>query len=185
MRFFMDNNERIWKVYKHTSPPGKCYIGITHYNNPNKRWQNGLGYRRNPFFIRAILKYGWDNFEHIILYDKLSREEAVDKEIYLIKYYKNLNISYNITDGGDGHNGQSVSEETKLKISESLKKNPKIPWNKGKTGVYSEETISAISNGVKTYMKEHPEVRKKISESGKCRTPWNKGKKNEPYVRRT
>ena len=111
-------------------------------------------------FFNAILKYGWDNFEHVVLYENLSKKEAIDKEIYLIKYYKNLNISYNITDGGDGHNGQSVSEETRKKMSESRK--GRIPWNKGKTGVYSEE------------------ARKKISESRKGRIPWNKGKKMSP-----
>lgn len=30
----------MWIVYKHTSPVGKVYIGITH-QKPEKRWQKG------------------------------------------------------------------------------------------------------------------------------------------------
>ena len=177
----MDNNERIWKVYKHTSPSGKCYIGITHYNDPNTRWQNGLGYKRNPFFIKAILKYGWDNIYHEILNENLTYSEACLIERQLIAHYKQLGISYNSADGGSGKTGR-LTEETKAKISESLKKNPRIPWNKGKTGIYSDETIAAISNGVRNYMEEHPEVRKKISETQKGRIAHNKGKKMGPMT---
>lgn len=28
-------------VYKHTAPNGKCYIGVTRQNPPEKRWKNG------------------------------------------------------------------------------------------------------------------------------------------------
>lgn len=54
-------------VYKHTSPSGKCYIGITR-QNPIKRWgQDGCNYViklkngnwKHPAFAPAILKYGW------------------------------------------------------------------------------------------------------------------------------
>lgn len=174
----MDTNDfgNVWKVYKHTSPGGKCYIGITHYDDPNVRWQNGLGYKKCPFFIPAILKYGWDNFTHEILFDKLSVQEACQKEKELIAYYKNLGKSYNSSDGGLGLTGplteehrrhisesnRSGQEEVRKKISETLKSKHPIPWNKGKTGVYNEETL------------------KKISEGSKGRPGWNKGKKLGP-----
>ena len=45
-------------VYKHTSPNGMVYIGITR-QNPIKRWMNGKGYSYNTYFYNAILKYGW------------------------------------------------------------------------------------------------------------------------------
>lgn len=34
-----------YTVYKHTSPVGKVYIGITKMN-PVRRWANGLGYKK-------------------------------------------------------------------------------------------------------------------------------------------
>lgn len=43
----MDDN---YTVYRHTSPSGKVYIGITSMN-PEKRWgKNGYGYRRQKYF---------------------------------------------------------------------------------------------------------------------------------------
>lgn len=105
------NKDRKFCVYKHTSPSGKCYVGIT-CQNPIKRWGiNGGGYLHkdkksdkyiHPYFVHAILKYGWSNFTHEILYTELSETEAKAKEIELIQYYKQQNLSYNITNGGDG-----------------------------------------------------------------------------------
>ena len=39
--------EQIYKIYKHTSPSGKVYIGQTRAKNPIARWRNGgKGYYR-------------------------------------------------------------------------------------------------------------------------------------------
>lgn len=65
-------------VYKHTTPNGKVYIGITG-NEPRKRWNNGNGYRGNKHFWNAILKYGWDNIAHEILFDGLTQDQAEKK----------------------------------------------------------------------------------------------------------
>lgn len=93
----------MWKfiVYKHISPSGKVYIGITH-QKPVERWlTDGSGYKRHPHFYNAILKYGWDNFEHKILLKDRTESEAKYAERYLIKWYKLHNICYNISEGGD------------------------------------------------------------------------------------
>lgn len=45
-----------WIVYKHISPSNKVYIGITHLL-PSQRWCRGNGYKNNPMFYNAILKY--------------------------------------------------------------------------------------------------------------------------------
>ena len=53
-----------YKLYRHTSPSGKVYIGITK-TSVYARWMCGRGYRRNcHVFHRAILKYGWDNIKN-------------------------------------------------------------------------------------------------------------------------
>lgn len=133
---------RNWIVYKHTSPSGKVYIGIT--NQPaNKRWKNGMGYISSPYFFGAIVKYGWINIQHEILFSDLEEEEAKETEKRLIRVYKEQNVSYNITDGGEGHLGCSwtptvytrtiwstqrkdrkLSEEHKKKISDTMKGRP-------------------------------------------------------------
>lgn len=115
-----------YTVYKHTSPSGKVYIGITK-RKPEYRWNKGKGYRKDQLlFYRAIKKYGWDNLTHEILYTGLSEKDAKNIEISLIRQYKSLGMSYNITDGGDGGRGlhnkrKKMSDETKLKMSKSRK----------------------------------------------------------------
>lgn len=117
---------KLYTVYKHTSPSGKVYIGITS-KKPEYRWNHGRGYKEidQPVFYRAIKKYGWDNITHEILYSGLQEKDAKNLEISLIKQYKSLGLSYNITDGGDDfrgathRKGKKASEETKRKMREA------------------------------------------------------------------
>lgn len=77
---------------------GKVYIGQT-TQLPSQRWKNGHGYSANMHFRSAINKYGWDNFEHIILEDfNGTPEEAAKKEQEYIIIYNSLdpNFGYNI-----------------------------------------------------------------------------------------
>jgi group I intron endonuclease len=69
------------------------------------------------------------------------------------------------------------SEETKRKISESRKGIP--PWNKGRIGVYSEETLARISE-TSTGRVFSEEARRKISEALKGHKAWNKGIPHTP-----
>ena len=112
----MTNN---FSVYKHTSPSGKIYIGIT-CQDANRRWRgDGSGYRANPHFLNAIKKYGWDNFEHSILFENLTKEQACRIEKVLIQIYESYKMSkgYNRSLGGEHGN---LSEEAKQHISEVM-----------------------------------------------------------------
>lgn len=138
-----------YKVYIHIFPNNKVYIGITR-NRTDIRWANGKGYKSQKVMSNAINKYGWENIEHKVLYENLTKEEAEQKEIELIAYYKSnqRKYGYNIANGGNS-NGMH-SEETKRKMSKShigknigenngmYGKHPKgefkkgnIPYNKG------------------------------------------------------
>lgn len=92
-----------YTVYMHISPSNKKYIGVTG-KNVNDRWRNGTGYRGQKYFYNAIQKYGWDNFEHIILNNHLSKEEAYLLESKYISEYSSNNheYGYNISSGGIG-----------------------------------------------------------------------------------
>lgn len=105
-------------VYKHTAPNGKVYIGITK-QTPEKRWKNGHGYQRNQHFYNAILKYGWNNFSHEIIAEKLTKEQAEEMEVQLISEFGSSenDKGYNIAPGGDA---TSPVDETKDKISKAL-----------------------------------------------------------------
>lgn len=70
-----------------------------------------MGYISSPYFFGAIVKYGWINIQHEILFSDLEEEEAKETEKRLIRIYKEQNVSYNITDGGDGVVGIKYSKE--------------------------------------------------------------------------
>lgn len=128
-------------VYVHINKiNGKIYVGQTiHGDGPNKRWESGSGYKSSPHFWNAIQKYGWDNFEHEIVASNLTKEEADNFEILLIKELKTYdnNFGYNLTLGGGGLSGYSLSEETKRKISESNRGKKLSDETKRKIGIAS------------------------------------------------
>lgn len=117
----MMEQERNYTVYMHVNKiNNKKYIGLT--KDIKRRWScNGAEYRKQ-YLGKAIEKYGWENFEHVILYQGLSRNEACQKEIEMISYYNtsDKNLGYNISPGGeDGHNNLWNDEEYRYKqISE-------------------------------------------------------------------
>lgn len=136
-----------YKVYCHTSPNGKRYVGIS--NNPEKRWNNGKGYIKNYLFYKAIEKYGWDNFTHEILYENLSIDEAGEIEKKLISEWNltDPNYGYNLREGGNG----KFSEHSRYLMSKARK------GNTNAAGQYhSLENRKQISESLKEYYKEHP-----------------------------
>lgn len=115
-------DDHVWSVYKHTSPSGKVYIGIA--KDVKHRWRNnGSGYKGSTRIWYAIQKYGWDNFKHDIVAEKLTRQEACDMEIALIEKYKSTDptFGYNLTSGGQ-HG--TLSQESISKLSASLMGHP-------------------------------------------------------------
>lgn len=118
-----------YKVYKHTTPSGKVYIGIT-CQNVEKRWEHGKGYKKNAHFYSAIEKYGWENISHEILFENLTKEEAAAKEIELIAKFKsdNREFGYNKSKGGEkSAEGVKRSAETRKKMSEAKKGTKQSP----------------------------------------------------------
>jgi group I intron endonuclease len=169
-------------VYAHTSPSGKRYIGVTR-NTLKKRWgNNGQGYKRDPAFYNAILKYGWDNIKHEVVAYGLTENEAKAMEIKLIALNKtqDSNFGYNLTPGGDGRSGFTPSEQTRVKMSMAHKgmrcglgykhtENAKAKIREARKGAsLSEETKLKISESHKG--KHHsPETIAKLSNESKCK----------------
>lgn len=151
----------MFTVYCHINKiNGKRYVGMTK-QNPETRWHSGNGYNNSEYFWRAIKKYGWKNFDHEILYENLTKEEAEKIETQLIAEWKTTDraYGYNIANGGN-HIG-SVSEETKKKISN------------GRKGIATElhrtkKTKSKISESLKG-IKRSDETKKKMSDFAKSR----------------
>lgn len=110
-----------YSVYKLTAPNGKCYIGMTK-QSVERRWNCGHAYKHNEHLLNAIAKYGWNNFGKEVLFTSASKTEAEKIERFLIAQYNSADrlYGYNILPGGNVSDGHS--EETKRKISESMKK---------------------------------------------------------------
>lgn len=165
--------ERIGVIYKWTNKiNGKAYIGQT--VNEKTRKQDHIKGKYNSVIHKAIKKYGLENFDYEVL-EKIEESKLSEREIYWIKYFDTYNNGYNLTEGGEGTRGfsHSFTEEQKKKMSESRK--GQIPWNKGKHGIYSEETRKKISEASKKH-KYTDEVKEKISKKLKGRPSPNKGK---------
>ena len=110
-------------VYIHIFPNGKVYIGQTK-QKPEDRWSKGKGYR-GQLVGRAIQKYGWSNIVHKVIKTNLSKDEANELEISLIKHYDSTNEhhGYNIAFGGCANaKGLKHTAEHNQKISDSHKK---------------------------------------------------------------
>lgn len=112
--------DRLFTIYRHVSPIGRVYVGITN-QDVETRWRHGDNYRNSTYFKRAIRKYGWKNFKHEILFTNVEEERAKRLEIELIRHYKGLGISYNLTNGGDGTNGYHHTDEYKQFKSQQMK----------------------------------------------------------------
>ena len=111
-------DDRPYCVYMHLNKiNGKMYIGQS--KNIHERWRcNGKNYFNSIKFFRAIKKYGWDNFYHIIIKDNLTKEEANKWEKDLIKNLDTIRKGYNLEKGGY----TSLTEKSLKKMSESLKR---------------------------------------------------------------
>lgn len=151
-------------VYKHTTPSGKAYVGITK-QLPRKRWKNGKGYDLCTAFARAIQKYGWSNIQHEIIANGLTEQEACELEKQCIAMYDSANPEhgYNLTHGGEHY---EPNEEWRCRASEAHRlyysnhpeaKTAISVCQKGRKARL--ETRQKMSESRKKYIAEHPETR--------------------------
>ena len=76
----MENN---YSVYQHVTPDSMYYFGQT--QNVERRWSNnGAEYKRTAL-QPYIEKFGWDNIQHIVLFENQTRENALFIENFLIE----------------------------------------------------------------------------------------------------
>lgn len=155
----------------------KVYIGQTSRTISRRSGLNGQNYLRKnknnkdyTKFANAIIKYGWDNFYHIVLDTAETHDEADKKEMLYIKKYDSLNNGYNSTSGGNSKH--KISDISRKRLSESHKK--------------ENLSIQAISNYSKCHIGKTPTKGKHyklISDSKKGnknpmyhKIPWNYNK---------
>jgi group I intron endonuclease len=168
-------NNYCYYIYRITNKlNGKTYIG------QHKCWRNKIDkyFGSGNLIIKAINKYGKENFEKEILYTNILNKDTADSvEMYAIAKERKLGkAEYNICKGGQGGSakGRTFSNETRYKMSIAAKKRKRMPM--------SEETkakISAIHKG----KPGHPawnKGKKMTEEMRKINSESHKGKKQTP-----
>jgi group I intron endonuclease len=158
----------MYKIYKITNNiNGNYYIGYTKLEL-DKRWNLHCNSGSLKMLIyRAIQKYGKESFTIELIDQFATKEEAVNKEVYLIEKFKPV---YNIHHGGtggpmygpmNGMYGKKHSDEWKAHKSVQMK-------------------------GAKNHMygKKHTlEAKQKMSKARTGKPAYNKGKPMNDHVR--
>ena len=140
-------------IYKTTNLlNGKIYIG-QHKANLFDTTYYGSG----KYLLNAIKHYGIKNFKCELIEWCETQSITNSKERYWINYYqsRNRNIGYNITEGGEGWKGGHHSKQSKLKISKS-----KTGVSPNREYITTDETKLKISDTLKEYYKSHNNPRK-------------------------
>ena len=151
-------------IYKYTNIlDQKSYIGQT-VNLKHRKYTHSIS-KRNDEFHSALRKFGIDNFNFEILeYVEASSKQKLKNILneLEVKYIEKFNTKYpngyNMTRGGEGAHIIHLSETHKKKISMALMGHKLSPEHK-----------------LKLHQKRSLETCKKIGESKKGKTPWNKG----------
>lgn len=167
------SNSNKYKVYMHISPTGKRYVGITK-QQLSRRWHAGCGYKTNTHFYNAIVKYGWNNFKHLVLKDNLAKEAACALEqAYIAEYEtRNPDNGYNCTIGGEcGSKGYIMTEEVREKLRIA---------NLGKH--HTQKTCKRLRE-LERQRWLNAEYRDNQIKKRLGKTPWNKGKKTSDEAR--
>lgn len=89
----INKNNITHKIYIHKFPNGKKYVGVCQHCED--RWSNGNGYAYNEKMYKDIIKYGWDNIEHKILFETNNSELAYQLEKILIDELELVKNGYN------------------------------------------------------------------------------------------
>jgi group I intron endonuclease len=109
---------KMYSVYFHRNKiNGRIYVGSTSLN-PKNRWRrDGRGYIKQRNFYSEIEKYGWENFEHIIVAKNLTKEEALKLEEEIIRKFNSANSKYDYNMSHTGQGTLSPNEELREAIS--------------------------------------------------------------------
>lgn len=144
---------REYTVYVHKNLKNeKYYVGSTKMN-PKRRWQNGLGYQKQPKMWSDIQNSDWNSdWVHGILGKFKNKKDALNYEAFLIAMLDSVENGYNtssfdssnykrteksrkkMSEAKTGENnpnfGKHLSEESKRKIRENNPSKPVLQFSK-------------------------------------------------------
>lgn len=160
----MSKQSGIYKIQSNIKPE-RIYIGSA-IHIPD-RWAEHLRDLKKNKHHSKKLQYHYNKYGEVDLQFSVllgcDKEDLIKTEQYFIDSYNphfNMcKIAGNLMGvmhtpesrkrGADKRRGQLWTEEMKEKARMSAKRKGSIPWNKGKTNVYSKETKASISNSLR------------------------------------
>jgi group I intron endonuclease len=148
---------------------GKCYVGQTRVNLPNRKSQHkfhSIHNTSNSLFHKAIKEYGWENFEWRVLCKCTSDDELDKKELDYIKKLNTLRPNgYNMTTNKHGYLGTSLKG----------KNNPRYNDHRTFEEIHGKEKAEEIKRKLReTFTKERLEsMREFTSKMMKLNNPMN------------
>jgi group I intron endonuclease len=110
-------------IYKITSPSGKIYIGQSIDIKRRFRYYNNLKCKQQPKLYNSFLKYGVDAHKFEII-ELCMQKYLNNMERYYQEKYNTVNSGLNLLYVKSDHFSGGHSEESKKKISETLKGRP-------------------------------------------------------------
>ena len=158
-----DNKVKIYCYINKTN--GKKYIGQTCGTLIGRAGIGGKKYASSTKFFNDIVKFGWDNFEPIIL-EITTKELADDRERYWIKHYDTVNNGYNSSSGG------KINHKFSQQTIDKMKRRMKEYGDRYKTREYTEEQRRKLSERCKRWIAENGHPLK--GKTGELAPMWGK-----------
>lgn len=164
----------------------KIYVGQT--KDVKERWRKHRGKfaRNHGHLYDAMTKYGRENFTFTVI-EEVEDADADSAESFWIMFFRSWDpeIGYNKTTGGKATH--SLTDETKKKISEAVKRNRKPYHHSDETKQRLREIGTGRKASTETRAKmssshlgwsPSTETRKKMGVAKSGPTPWKRGDGN-------
>lgn len=173
-----------WTIYRITNPNGRDYVGLTR-NLKNRLWYYRTARCKGQTCLyNSIVKYGWENHSLQVV-DEFSSDLlfAEGKEMFWVRSYMSNRHKFpkqngmNLNDGGGTNAGHKMSEEQKIKISQS---------NKGrKVGEEGRKRMAIAAKGRNLGVQKSEQTKARMSKSrlGKTHPELTKRKIGETRIR--
>ena len=150
-----ENDYSLYIMYSFDKSDNCIYVGVT--KNPKQRLtKHNVDRKRKSRSYKPLYVWLNDTIDNLgkkvafeVIEERLSEEEAFEKEIQYIQKYRDEGYSIlNVSEGGKGNKGN-------------------VPWNKDKKGIYSEEHLKKLSISHKGQVggmkdKKHSEETKRL-----------------------
>lgn len=162
---------------------GKIYVGKT--SDFDRRFKDHLKIARGgktkypnsySYIHSALNKYGFGNFIIKAVDSEIADETfAFQKEIeWIATLRENGFLLYNLTKGGDGASGHTMSEDGRKRLA--LSKKGLTPWNKGKSTPEDTRIKQSLSTKKRFSKAQHP-LKGKVSHFKGKKRPEGFGEK--------